>query len=154
VIRGASRPGAPEDDPEPGTLPGRGTLRILLAEDNRINQVVAARMLERCGCEVTVVANGQQAVEAAARESFDAILMDVQMPGMDGFEATRLIRERESEQRRHTPVIAMTAHAMAGYRERCLAAGMDDYLAKPVRPRELWQTVTRNLPQALSNPKP
>ncbi|KAL6067855.1 histidine kinase osmosensor, variant 2 [Balamuthia mandrillaris] len=105
---------------------------ILLAEDNHINQRVAIRVLEKLGHTVTLAANGVQAVEFAKKQRFDLILMDVQMPEMGGFEATAVIREIESELGIHTPIIAMTAHALAGDREKCIAAGMDEYLSKPI----------------------
>ncbi len=118
-------------------------LRILLAEDNLINIAVARTILEKRGHSVLVVTNGREAVEANARETFDLILMDVQMPEMDGFEATRCIRESELPANRHTPIIAMTAHAMAGDRERCLDAGMDDYLSKPLQKGVLLELIER-----------
>lgn len=112
---------------------------MLLAEDNKINEKVAQRLLERAGCRVTVVENGREAVDSTLANSFDAVFMDVQMPQMDGWEATRIIRERERQAASsgdggcpHIPIIAMTAHALAGDRERCLEFGMDGYLAKPV----------------------
>ena len=109
-------------------------LRILLAEDNHVNQRVALRMLDRMGYRAEVAANGKEVLEALDRQPFDVILMDVQMPEMDGLEATRRVRERGGEQ----PIIlAMTANALQGDREECLAVGMDDYLAKPLRPADL-----------------
>lgn len=116
------------------TLP---PLRILLAEDNPVNQRVAIRLLEKDGHHVTVANHGGEAVAAMERDSFDLVLMDVQMPEMDGFAAARLIREREAGKGRRIPIVAMTAHAMKGDRERCLAAGMDDYLSKPIQRGEL-----------------
>ena len=112
-------------------------LRILVAEDNLINRAVASGILEKAGHVLVHVATGREAVEAFSDGSFDIILMDVQMPEMDGFEATRRIRELEGATGRHTRIVAMTAHAMAGDRERCLAAGMDDYVSKPLRKEDL-----------------
>jgi CheY-like chemotaxis protein len=112
-------------------------LHVLLAEDNIVNATVAKRRLERWGCTHREVVNGMEAVAAAAEERFDVILMDVSMPVMDGLSATKAIRRRESGAR--TPVIAMTAHAVKGDRERCLQAGMDDYLAKPVNANEMYE---------------
>ena len=135
----------------PAELPER-RLRVLLAEDNVVNQRVAASLLERRGHKVTVAANGREALDRVAREPFDVVLMDVQMPEMGGFEATAAIRARETE--RHAPrlpIIAMTAHAMKGDRERCLAAGMDDYLSKPLDPRQLCALVEQMAGGAPSN---
>jgi PAS domain S-box-containing protein len=119
--------------------PDQGTLRVLLAEDNPINQTLAVRMLERMGHRVDVAGNGLEAVEMAAGKRFDVILMDVQMPQMGGFDATQHIRAQDGQ--RYTPIIAMTAHAMTGDRERCLAAGMDGYLSKPIRVPELMRAL-------------
>jgi CheY-like chemotaxis protein len=116
-----------------------GALRILLAEDNVVNQKLAVGVLEKQGHHVTIANTGKEAVQAQESRDFDLILMDVQMPEMDGFEATKAIRAREGETGGHVPIIAMTAHALKGDRERCLAAGMDDYIAKPIRARELAQ---------------
>jgi len=113
----------------------RTRLRILLAEDNVVNQRLAAKVLTKRGYLVVVAVNGKEAVAAFEREPFDVILMDVQMPEMDGFEATAEIREKEKETGAHIPIIAMTAHAMKGDRERCLDAGMDEYVSKPIRPQ-------------------
>jgi CheY-like chemotaxis protein len=118
-------------------------LKILLAEDNRVNQVLAVRLLEKRGHEVTVAKNGVEALEALNQREFDLVLMDVQMPEMDGFEATAAIRKRERKTGKHITIIAMTAHAMAGDRERCLQAGMDDYLTKPIRPELLVDALKR-----------
>ena len=118
-------------------------LRILLAEDNAVNQKLAVRLLEKRGHTVAVAGNGKEAVAALQAETFDLVLMDVQMPEMDGFQATAAIRELEKASGNHLPVIAMTAHAMVGDRERCLAAGMDDYLTKPIRLEELNNLLAR-----------
>jgi PAS domain S-box-containing protein len=117
-------------------------LRILVAEDNPVNQRVAIRLLEKGGHAVTLANHGKEAVDAVERAAFDLILMDVQMPEMDGFEATQVIRQREADTGKHIPIVAMTAHAMKGDRERCLAAGMDDYLAKPVQRSELERVLS------------
>ncbi len=116
--------------------------RVLVAEDNQVSQKVAVRILEKLGCRVDVADDGREALEACEATRYDAVLMDSQMPVMDGFEATRLIRAREGPERR-VPIIAMTASAMKGDRERCLEAGMDDYLAKPVTPEALQQALQR-----------
>jgi two-component system, sensor histidine kinase and response regulator len=120
---------------------GRRSLRVLLAEDNAVNQKLASRLLEKRGHSVVVTATGRQAVEALEGQRFDLVLMDVQMPEMDGFEATAAIRTRECLTGSHIPVIAMTAHAMTGDRERCLAAGMDGYLSKPIHGKELFEAI-------------
>ena len=117
-------------------------LNLLLAEDNPINQRVAQRMLHMAGHQVTVAENGKRALEILAQRRFDAILMDVQKPEMDGFEATAAIRKEEEKSGLHTPIIAMTAHALKGDRERCLAAGMDGYIAKPMTSGELLEVLT------------
>jgi PAS domain S-box-containing protein len=137
AARGEGRP-----DPAAPRLP---PLRVLLAEDNLVNQRLAVRLLEKAGHAVRVAANGRQAVEATAQERFDVVLMDVQMPELGGMEATELIRRRERESGEHVPIIALTAHAMKGDRERCLAAGMDGYVAKPIRDRELFGTIEQVL---------
>ena len=130
---------APPADP----AVGRGR-RALLVEDNPINQTVARAMLGRLGLYVTTVANGEQALDALAEGSFDLVLMDVQMPVMDGYEATRRLRVLEEEKgRKRTPVVALTANAMPEHRDACLAAGMDDYLAKPIVREELSNIVQR-----------
>jgi PAS domain S-box-containing protein len=116
----------------PGTV-----LEILLAEDNAVNQRLATRLLEKRGHRVTVANNGREAVELLERSSYDLVLMDVQMPLLDGIEATTLIREREKDTGIHQPIVALTAYAVKGDQDRCLAAGMDGYLPKPIRPEEL-----------------
>lgn len=125
--------------PEPSTERPKPAvpLRILLAEDNPVNQKVALRMLEQQGHSVVLVGDGREALAAFGRGPFDLVLMDVQMPDMDGFEATAAIRDLERGTGTHTTVFAMTAHALAGDRERCLAAGMDGYIAKPIRKKDL-----------------
>ena len=120
--------------------------KVLLAEDNPVNQVVAARLLERRGHQVTVAANGLDAVAAVEREAFDLVLMDVQMPEMDGFEATAAIRKAETRTGRHLPIFALTARAMKGDAERCLLAGMDGYLPKPINSADLYAIVNGGLP--------
>ena len=112
-------------------------LRVLVVEDNRINQMVARRLIERYGGEVVLAADGHEAVQALDVHKYDVVFMDIQMPGMDGLEVTREIRSRERGTPHHQYIVAMTAHAMASDRERCLAAGMDDYLSKPVQPPRL-----------------
>ncbi len=124
--------------PRPDERPSLG-IRVLLAEDNPINRKVALRMLERWDCAVETVENGREAVEAIQRERYDVVLMDCQMPEMDGFEATDAIREWEKQSGIHVPIIALTANAMSGDRERCIAAGMDDYLSKPIKPEPLLE---------------
>jgi CheY-like chemotaxis protein len=114
---------------------------VLLAEDNAVNQLVATRILEKLGHQVTVVGNGREAVSAVQSGNYDLIAMDVQMPMMDGLDATRAIREWEITTGAHIPIVAMTAHAMKGDRERCLAAGMDAYVSKPIRLRELEHAI-------------
>jgi PAS domain S-box-containing protein len=117
--------------------------RVLVAEDNIVNQRVAAALLTKRGHSVTVVNNGREAVAALKREPFDLVLMDVQMPEMDGFEATAAIREMERDTGRRVRIVAMTAHAMSGDRERCLAAGMDGYLSKPIDQRSLFEVIEK-----------
>jgi len=118
---------------------GAPHMRILLAEDNAVNRLVATRLLQKGGYQVVVAENGREAVDLADRGGIQLVLMDVQMPEMDGFEATQAIRGRERATGAHLPIVAMTAHAMKGDRERCLAAGMDDYLTKPIRSAELFE---------------
>ncbi len=121
-------------------------LQILLTEDNPVNRLLAVRLLEKQGHTVVTASDGQAAVDLMAGQEFDLVLMDVQMPVMDGFEATAAIRARESETGAHTPIIAMTAHAMKGYREQCLEAGMDDYVTKPIQLQELKSAIASFFP--------
>jgi len=127
---------------------GRPPLRILLAEDNLVNQKLASRLLEKQGHLVVVASDGAQALQTLEKQSFDVVLMDAQMPVMDGFEATAAIRQLEQKTRAHIPIIAMTAHAMVGDRKRCLEAGMDGYVAKPVHAHELFETIETVLAHA------
>jgi CheY-like chemotaxis protein/HPt (histidine-containing phosphotransfer) domain-containing protein len=122
-------------------------LSILLAEDNDVNQKLATRLLEKRGHQVTVASNGLQALNALGQARYDLVLMDVQMPEMDGIEATAALRAREEGTGNHQPVIAMTALVMQGDRERCLAAGMDGYLTKPIRPRALDEVLDQYIAQ-------
>lgn len=115
--------------------------RVLLAEDNAVNRTLALRLLEKRGHQVTAVVNGRAAVEAWKNGEFDLILMDIQMPEMDGIEATAAIRAQEAGQRRRIPIIALTAHALNGDREYCLERGMDGYVTKPIRAELLYQAM-------------
>jgi two-component system sensor histidine kinase/response regulator len=140
-------PSAPSSQKKLTTLP----LNILLAEDNVVNRRVAVRTLEKRGHSVVAVNSGRDAIEELARQRFDLVLMDVQMPEMDGLEATAIIRQMELETAGHVPVVAMTAHAMKGDRERCLAAGMDDYLSKPIDLNALDAVLYRLTPATASH---
>jgi signal transduction histidine kinase/ligand-binding sensor domain-containing protein/DNA-binding response OmpR family regulator len=134
----------PADQPRLVTrqsLPEGRSLRILLAEDNAVNQALAVRLMEKRGHKVVVAGDGREALEALENDRFDLVVMDVQMPDVDGFEATAAIRTMEKDTGEHIPIIAMTAHAMKGDRERCLAAGMDGYVSKPIRAQELFAEI-------------
>ena len=126
---------------------GWAEARVLLVEDNDINQKVARRLLERLGLRPDSAWNGVEAVEAARETAYDLVFMDIQMPEMDGFIATRHLRQQTGATRNDVPIVAMTAHAMKGDRERCLEAGMNDYISKPVKARELRGVVSRFLNQ-------
>ncbi len=145
VRRSAPGPAPFDLDPLPGAAQflqlGAGR-RILVAEDNVVNQLVTRTMLDRLGYRADVVASGAEAIAALSEDSYAAVLMDCQLPAMDGYDATRQIRRRQGAGL-HTPVIAMTAGAVNGDRERCLAAGMDDYINKPVRTEELGRVLQR-----------
>lgn len=130
-----------------------GPYRILLAEDEEVNEMVARRHLERLGHTVTSVSNGQQALQALLRDEFDLVLMDIQMPVMDGVQATRTLRTQPEYSRlAHLPVVVMTAHAMSGARETFLETGADDYIAKPFEPEELLRTIGRTMSRAAARP--
>ena len=140
-------PPAPDRRPAP-LRGGAGGLHVLLAEDNAVNRKVAVRLLQKRGHTVVAVEDGRQALRALDGERFDVVLMDVQMPEMDGFEATAAVRARERVEGGHLPIVALTAYAMKGDRERCLEAGMDAYVAKPVNADELFATLERLVPGA------
>jgi two-component system, sensor histidine kinase and response regulator len=143
-LLGPTREPAPTEDGS-ACAGAAAPLHILLAEDNPVNQKVAVRLLEKQGHSVVVASDGAEALKASG--PFDLILMDVQMPVMNGYDATRGIRAREGKSERHVPIIALTAHAMQGDRELCLAAGMDDFLSKPIQPRDLYAVLARWTPQ-------
>jgi CheY-like chemotaxis protein len=145
AVRAALGTKAAADKPCPAAGPApRQTnpgLRVLLAEDNAVNQKLASRLLERRGHTVAVATNGRQALEMLDTQGFDLVVMDVSMPEMDGFEAAAAIRAREESTGAHIPILAMTAHAMKGDREKCLGAGMDGYVAKPVQAAQLFAAI-------------
>ena len=142
----AVKPPAPAGRAATALAPTTGRLRILLAEDNAVNRLVAVRLLERQGHSVAVACDGRQAVDALEREQFDLALLDVQMPELDGFEVAAAVRAREEGTGRRLPLVALTAHAMQGDRERCLDAGMDDYVTKPIQMERLTQVMADLLP--------
>jgi two-component system sensor histidine kinase/response regulator len=159
ALLSATRPLARQGAPAGAITPDSGAarsrrLRLLVAEDNAVNQLVVRRLLEKRGHQVEVVSTGRAALAALAQQSFDLVLMDVQMPELDGFEATRRIRAQEHASGRHLPIIALTAHAMKGDAERCLAAGMDDYLTKPITSAALEAAIDRLLPEIADAPVP
>lgn len=127
-------------------------LEILLAEDSLVNQKLATALLRRCGHTVHIANNGKEAVSAVKKNHYDIVLMDVQMPEMDGLTATRRIRELEQREGRHTPIMAMTAHAMQGDRDRCLEAGMDEYVSKPIRAALLFEKIAELVPDEIATP--
>jgi CheY-like chemotaxis protein len=129
----------PEKSPEPTRI----SLRILLAEDNAVNQRLISRLLEKMGHVVTIVGNGQMALRVSAQQEFDLVAMDMQMPIMDGLEATQEIRAREKGFERHIPIIAMTASAFEEDRQKCKQAGMDGYVAKPITSNSIAMEIIR-----------
>jgi len=143
-------PGPPAEPPPPSQPPpppapaldSLPPLRVLLVEDSVVNQKLATALLQKHGHHITVAGDGREALETLQSESFDLVLMDVQMPEMDGYETTAKIRESERQTGRHLPIVAMTAHAMKGDRESCLAAGMDSYIAKPIRAQQVFEAIT------------
>jgi CheY-like chemotaxis protein len=143
LLNAPGREQEPEGVAARRTVPEGRKLRLLLVEDDAVNQRLAQALLEKKGHRVTIAGNGREALAALDREKFDAVLMDVQMPEMDGFEATAAIRARERDTGRHLPIIAMTAYTMAGDRERCLKAGMDSYISKPLNFQELMDQLQR-----------
>jgi CheY-like chemotaxis protein len=159
VLLALGKPPAPAAPSGPSTplRPGGRRLRILLAEDNPVNQKLAVSLLEKQGHTVAVASNGREALQRLQIEEksaipFDLVLMDVQMPGMDGFEATAAIRRQEQATGKHVPIIAMTACALKGDRERCLEAGMDAYISKPIDAGELVRVMDALLPGAAASP--
>jgi CheY-like chemotaxis protein len=124
----------------------RQSLSFLVAEDNSVNQRLIARLLEKRGHNVVLAQNGREALQTLEHQHFDIVLMDIQMPEMDGFEATKLIREKEKASGTHLPIIALTAHAMQGDEENCLACGMDGYVTKPIKLEELFSVIEKVLP--------
>jgi signal transduction histidine kinase/ActR/RegA family two-component response regulator len=153
---GAALSRSPEKHRPMAATHGRRALSVLLAEDNPVNQLLALRLLEKHGHTVTPAVNGLEALEILTRQTFDVVLMDVQMPEMGGFEATAAIREREAGTGRRQPIVAMTAHALQGDRERCLNGGFDGYIAKPISERELFAAIDRVLagPAKAQGPRP
>ena len=141
---------SPDDSPEKSSVPAEpSSFDILVVEDNAVNQKLARILLKKLGHRATIAANGDAAVRALKQRAFDLVLMDFQMPVMGGIEATAVIREAETRTGRHIPIIAMTAHAMAGDRERALQAGMDDYVSKPIRFEDLRRAIQRHAPPGL-----
>jgi len=141
----------PEKTSPPEIPNGPRALHILLAEDNAVNRMLAVRFLEKAGHAVEVAENGSRALAMIQSHRFDLVLMDVQMPEMDGFEATAAIRNCELHTHAHIPIIAMTAHAMKGDRERCLQAGMDGYISKPINRNDLLAIIAEHAPAGVTS---
>ncbi len=150
LCMGVARTAVSAPVPDPSLDERQCSLRVLVVEDNSVNQLLAVRLLEKQGHAVMAATSGQEALAALQREFFDVVLMDVQMPGMDGFETTGAIRRQERESAQHISIIAVTAHAMQGDRERCLLAGMDGYLAKPINSKDLRAVIA----EVVGNPHP
>jgi CheY-like chemotaxis protein len=152
VVTSNDSAGQPVEPARPthSTAPIR--LRVLLAEDNPLNREVAATLLGRMGHAVVVADDGAEALAALERDSYDVLLLDLQMPGLDGFEVMRRIRASETATGRRLPIVAVTAHALKGDRERCLAAGADEYVSKPIRRQELARAMSRALAQPAKTP--
>lgn len=153
LARIGSHPGKePESIAPPGgrrNTENQPSLRILVADDSPVNRKVIEAMLAKYGHSLTLVQNGREALEALDRAPFELVLMDVQMPEMDGLQATAAIRARDAALGVHTPIIAITAHAMMGDRERYLAAGMDAYVSKPIRSEQLMEAITQALSRSV-----
>jgi CheY-like chemotaxis protein len=144
IVGQVPRVPAPTRQPDMAVRPAKTpSLHILLAEDNLVNQRLSMRLLEKRGHSVVTAANGPEALLAISRQAFDLVLMDIQMPGMDGFEITSLIRRQEALKGGHLPIIALTANVLKGDEDRCLSAGMDGYIPKPFEPDLLFETIER-----------
>jgi len=141
TVRLAPAAAVPRDVPAPSVAPDVPPLSVLLAEDNEVNQLLARRLLEQAGHAVTAVGTGREAIDALERGRFDVVLMDIQMPELDGLAATAAIRAAEKNTGRHQTIIAMTAHALKGDRERCIEAGMDGYISKPITAPQLHAVI-------------
>jgi two-component system sensor histidine kinase/response regulator len=150
ALYNTAAPTRPSFSPLPFLPEPQSPLHILLVEDNPVNQRLVVRLLEKRGHSVVVANNGKEGLAAFAKESFALVLMDVQMPEMDGFAATKAIRQQEESTNTHVPIIALTAHAMRGDRERCLAAGMDAYLSKPLQAQQLFEMIGQLVPSSAS----
>ena len=137
----ASLEAQPAGSPAEMEIPSPAGLRVLLVEDNVVNQVLTRRLLDAAGCVVVCATDGRGALESCAAQAFDLVLMDLQMPHMDGFEATAELRRRDAASGGHLPIVALTANAMPGDCERCLAAGMDGYVTKPMKRSDLFRAI-------------